>query len=174
MIVGPAGGGKTSNYNVLREAISRLADDKTFFKTSTSIINPKAITHGQLYSEQNADTGEWSFGIVPTIINEFKRDTSGKVKYWIIFDGPVDAMWIEDMNSVLDDSKKLCLASSDIILLNDMITIMFEVEDLVVASPATVSRCGMVYMEPSSLGIKPLYICWIKELDLMLETLQKK
>ena len=173
MIVGPAGGGKTSNYNVLREAISRLADDKTFFKTSTSIINPKAITHGQLYSEQNADTGEWSFGIVPTIINEFKRDTSGKVKYWIIFDGPVDAMWIEDMNSVLDDSKKLCLASSDIILLNDMITIMFEVEDLVVASPATVSRCGMVYMEPSSLGIKPLYICWIKELDLMLETLQK-
>ena len=77
------------------------------------------------------------------------------------------------MNSVLDDSKKLCLASSDIILLNDMITIMFEVEDLCVASPATVSRCGMVYMEPSSLGIKPLYICWVKELDLMLETLQK-
>ncbi|MBP5699880.1 MAG: hypothetical protein J6W71_03420, partial [Methanobrevibacter sp.] len=173
MIVGPAGGGKTSNYNVLKEAISRLADDKTYFKTSTSIINPKAITHGQLYSEQNLDTGEWSFGIVPTIINEFKRDTSGKVKYWIIFDGPVDAMWIEDMNSVLDDSKKLCLASSDIILLNDMITIMFEVEDLVVASPATVSRCGMVYMEPSSLGVKPLYVCWIKELDMMLETLQK-
>ena len=56
MIVGPAGGGKTSNYNVLREAISRLADDKTYFKTTTSIINPKAITHGQLYSEQNADT----------------------------------------------------------------------------------------------------------------------
>ena len=173
MIVGPAGGGKTSNYNVLKEAISRLADDKIFFKTQTNIINPKAITHAELYSEQNTDTGEWSFGIVPVIINECKRDTAGKTKYWIIFDGPVDAMWIEDMNSVLDDSKKLCLASSDIILLNDMITIMFEVEDLVVASPATVSICGMVYMEPSSLGIQPLYICWIKKLNEMLETLAR-
>jgi dynein heavy chain len=173
MIVGPAGGGKTSNYNVLKESISRLADDKVFFKTQTNIINPKAITHAELYSEQNTDTGEWSFGIVPVIINECKRDTAGKTKYWIIFDGPVDAMWIEDMNSVLDDSKKLCLASSDIILLNDMITIMFEVEDLVVASPATVSRCGMVYMEPSSLGIQPLYVCWIKKLIEMLETLAR-
>ena len=126
---------KTSNYNVLKTAISNLADEKTYFKITTSIINPKTITHGQLYSEQNVDTGEWSFGIVPVIINECKGDTAGKTKYWIIL---VDAMWIEDMNNVLDDSKKLCLASSDIILLNDMITIMFEVEDLVVASPLVV------------------------------------
>ena len=51
MIVCSAGGGKTSNYNVLKESISRLADDKTFFKTQTNIINPKAITHAELYSE---------------------------------------------------------------------------------------------------------------------------
>jgi dynein heavy chain len=164
MLVGPAGGGKTSNYTVLKEAFSMLDDGIKYFKTTSFVINPKAIRHSEIYSEQDPNTMEWSFGVLPTIINECKRDTSLKNKYWIIFDGPVDAMWIEDMNSVLDDSKKLCLASSDIILLNEMITIMFEVEDLLVASPATVSRCGMVFMEPSALGLDPLVECWIKKL----------
>jgi len=41
---------------------------------------------------------------------------------------------------------------------------MFEVADLAVASPATVSRCGMVYLEPSILGLKPFVECWIRKL----------
>lgn len=45
-------------------------------------------------------------------------------------------------------------------------TMMFEVEDLAVASPATVSRCGMVYMEPNAHGFQPL-------LDSYFQTLTK-
>lgn len=41
---------------------------------------------------------------------------------------------------------------------------MFEVQDLAVASPATVSRCGMVYLEPSILGLMPFVECWLKNL----------
>jgi dynein heavy chain len=49
-------------------------------------------------------------------------------------------------------------------IFNKAMTMMFEVADLSVASPATVSRCGMVYLEPSILGLKPFVECWIRKL----------
>lgn len=66
------------------------------------------------------------------------------------------------MNTVLDDNMTLCLSNGQRIKLRPQMRMLFEVMDLAVASPATVSRCGMVYLTPDNLGWLPYVQTWME------------
>jgi dynein heavy chain len=176
MVVGPTGGGKSSNIRVLQSALTKLKAQgvvgERYERTKVYHLNPKSIRMGQLYGEFDENTHEWQDGILCVIIRLCIKDDNSDLK-WMLFDGPVDAIWIENMNTVLDDNKKLCLTSGEIIQLSEPMTMMFEPEDLAVASPATVSRCGMIYMEPNSLGYDVLFQSWLNNIPKNFSTFAK-
>lgn len=138
----------------------------------------------ELYGILDPLTRDWTDGLLSNIFREINKplDSDKDERKYILFDGDVDALWIENMNSVMDDNKILTLANQERIKLQKHSALLFEVSyilienvdcltnytfvilqvgDLQYASPATVSRAGMVYVDPKNLGYQPFMDKWI-------------
>jgi dynein heavy chain len=182
MVVGPTGAGKTTVIDLLRDARTVPSVRSVVYY----IINPKAQGLSELYGILDPQTREWKDGILSKtfkFINEEPPERGPTDKgpkeeiRWILFDGDVDAVWVENMNSVMDDNKLLTLSNGDRIKLKSFSKLLFEVYDLQYASPATISRCGMVYVDPKNLGYEHYFNSWRNKLimdkehkDILLES----
>ncbi|KAG9262045.1 dynein heavy chain 10, axonemal [Astyanax mexicanus] len=156
MVMGPTGGGKSVVINTLCQAQTRLG-----LLTKMYALNPKAMSVIELYGILDPVTRDWTDGILSNIFRDINRPTDKKERRYILFDGDVDALWVENMNSVMDDNKLLTLANGERIRLQNHCALLFEVGDLQYASPATVSRCGMVFVDPKNLRYAPYWQKWV-------------
>lgn len=115
----------------------------------------------------NPKTKEWKDGVLSVMMRDQNKN-NGPYKLsqfykWIILDGDVDPEWIESLNTVMDDNKVLTLVSQERIPLTPEMRLILEVANLKNATPATVSRGGVLFINEADVGWKPYFESWMSK-----------
>ncbi|XP_026049501.1 cytoplasmic dynein 2 heavy chain 1 isoform X1 [Astatotilapia calliptera] len=156
VVVGPSGAGKSTLWRMLREALG-----KTGKVVKQYTMNPKAMPRQQLLGHIDMDTREWSDGVLTHSARNVVKE-SQEVNSWIVCDGDIDPEWIESLNSVLDDNRLLTMPSGERIQFGPNVNFLFETHDLSCASPATISRMGMIFLSDEDIDVGALVKSWLK------------
>uniref|UniRef100_A0A803WAD3 Dynein axonemal heavy chain 17 n=1 Tax=Ficedula albicollis TaxID=59894 RepID=A0A803WAD3_FICAL len=162
-VVGAAGTGKSQVLRSLHRSYQRMKRRPVW-----ADLNPKAVTNDELFGIINPATREWRDGLFSSIMRELANISHDGPK-WMVLDGDIDPMWIESLNTVMDDNKVLTLASNERIPLNPSMRLLFEISHLRSATPATVSRAGILYINPSDLGWNAPVSSWIDRREVQSE-----
>jgi dynein heavy chain 2, cytosolic len=157
VIVGPSGCGKTTLWRVLRAAIRKCGTE-----VKVHVMNPKAMPRSKLLGEMDPDTREWTDGVLTAAARQVVREPR-EVRSWIVCDGDVDPEWIESLNSVLDDNHLLTLPNGERISFGPNVNFLFETHDLRHASPATISRMGMIYLSDDDVDPRRVVDSWLED-----------
>ncbi|XP_052794024.1 cytoplasmic dynein 2 heavy chain 1-like isoform X3 [Mya arenaria] len=158
VVVGPSGSGKSTLWRILRMGLHKL--NKT---VKHYTMNPKAMPRTQLLGSIDMDTREWTDGVLTYSARQVVKEPQ-EVQSWIICDGDIDPEWIESLNSVLDDNRLLTMPSGERIQFGPNVNFLFETHDLSCASPATISRMGMILLSDEDTDVKALIHSWISTL----------
>ena len=156
-LLGMAGCAKTTIWQTLQDAQNAVGE-----KSTCATLNPKGVTRNELYGYISMATREWKDGVLSQIFRDFSNSTTYQHE-WIVLDGDIDAEWIESMNTVMDDNKLLTLASNERIPLTAPMRLLFEIGDLRNASPATVSRAGVIFVNEDDIGYMPFVYTWLEK-----------
>ncbi|XP_062979874.1 dynein axonemal heavy chain 11 [Elgaria multicarinata webbii] len=155
-VVGNAGTGKSKVLKTLNRTYMNMKK-----KPLWNDLNPKAVTTDELFGFIHHATREWKDGLFSSLLREQANIIHNWPK-WIVLDGDIDPMWIESLNTVMDDNKVLTLASNERVPLTPSMRLLFEIHHLKTATPATVSRAGILYVNPQDLGWNPYVASWIE------------
>ena len=155
VVVGPSGCGKSTLWRVLKAAMIKCGA-----AVVTYVMNPKSMPRERLLGHMDLDTREWADGVLTDAARKVVKESS-EVHCWIICDGDVDPEWIESLNSVLDDNHLLTLPNGERISFGSNVNFLFETHDLKFASPATVSRMGMIFLSDEDLDVARLVQKWL-------------
>ncbi|GEQ70601.1 hypothetical protein JCM33374_g4279 [Metschnikowia sp. JCM 33374] len=155
MLVGLSGSGKSTVMDSVLHTLSAI-EGAPFQKYT---IDSKVLTKDNLYGTLDPITRDWTDGLLTKIIRNVSANLKGELerRTWIVFDGDIDPEWAENLNSLLDDNKLLTLPNGERLELPSNVRIVFEVSNLDYATPATVSRCAMIWFDISLVTIGSLW-----------------
>ena len=111
---------------------------------------------------------EWTDGVLAHGIRCAAQDATGK-RLLVTCDGPIEPDWVENLNSVLDDNKRLSLVTGETLYLTDRINVILEAAGLDDCTPATISRCAICYIRRETLPAKAQFNHWLQTLPKILK-----
>ncbi|KAK6461715.1 hypothetical protein DFJ63DRAFT_288581 [Scheffersomyces coipomensis] len=155
MLVGDSGTGKSTVWRSVLSAIAMKENTESL----SYIIDSKVLSKDQLYGFLDPVTREWTDGLFTEILRKIRDNLKGELskKVWIVFDGDIDPEWAENLNSVLDDNKILTLSNGERLAIPPNVRLLFEVDNIKHATPATISRCGIVWFDKSLVSLDSLF-----------------
>ena len=155
ILMGESGSGKSVAIRQLFKALCAIEG----IQHSIYYIDAKVLSKENLFGHLDPVTRDWSDGLLPKILRSqpLALESGTFKRVWIVFDGDIDPTWAENLNSVLDDNKILTLPNGERLQLSPNFKIFFEVDSLKYATPATITRCGMIWFDKSFLNLHHLF-----------------
>ncbi|KAG8444848.1 hypothetical protein GDO86_009850 [Hymenochirus boettgeri] len=158
IVAGPPASGKSSCIRALVQALDHLQASPEEPANKLVKINPLSVDDSSLMFGGKNVSQTWEDGIVTYV---WKRAIRSRSDTWLWFDGHLSPSWCDNFNSVLGPEKVLQLCNGDHLEVPENVKLLFETTDLQQASPATLSKAGILYMEREALGWRPLAKVWL-------------